>query len=497
MEEQLDSVPEESTPGFTAAIPPPNSYRESIRSVSVVCPQWRIRSMLSGQSGSTYSSDSVASRSNNSGYSSNSASVGLADLGTSKLKKIAQRMASDGYTEDMVKSFRIISLKQTFSPDYALKNWFVELDVDWVLQPLQTHLQEGSAYSLQELVESWIRALTVIVATIDEKLITIVSDTPAVARFATASVSAMLVFVDAVIQFNREENLQAMLQLYMCVCSASYDMLPMHMNFLDSRSIFNKIGEMLDREGNKLIESVCQKMVQVRRTLMKDDDSWVAEILEGGGEVHKNTRLMVEYIVLMSKAHTSMQNSLYSQHKEKLRELIDYMIDYLNNLLLRKSELCSDPSLRYLFLLNNSYFIMQMVSEVSLQKNPDQLCGYQREIKLTPECGKYMDSYLDVSWGNVLSFMPKSNFHGPLRRWIHTTSLAKFQSAFDNTYQAQKFWKVPEPRLRSLLRETITKRVISVYDDYLKEHPELEKQVIGGSRSPDVLKEMLGELFEG
>jgi hypothetical protein len=48
-----------------------------------------------------------------------------------------------------------------------------------------------------------------------------------------------------------------------------------------------------------------------------------------------------------------------------------------------------------------------------------------------------------------------------------------------------------------LLWETITKRVIPGYRGYLKEHPELEKHVSGGSSSPDDLEEMLGELFEG
>jgi hypothetical protein len=61
----------------------------------------------------------------------------------------------------------------------------------------------------------------------------------------------------------------------------------------------------------------------------------------------------------------------------------------------------------------------------------------------------------------------------------------------------QRFWKVPDPQLRPLLRETIAKRVISCYRDYLKEHPELEKHVRGGSNSPQVLEEMLRQLFEG
>jgi hypothetical protein len=108
-----------------------------------------------------------------------------------------------------------------------------------------------------------------------------------------------------------------------------------------------------------------------------------------------------------------------------------------------------------------------------------------------------MDSYLEVSWGHELS-LSSSNFIRPLRRWInYSSSLAKFQSDFHKIYQAQKFWKVPDPQIRSLLRETITKRVISGYRNYLKEHPKLEKQVSGGSNSPEAFEKMLGELFEG
>uniref|UniRef100_A0A8R7TP36 Exocyst complex subunit Exo70 C-terminal domain-containing protein n=1 Tax=Triticum urartu TaxID=4572 RepID=A0A8R7TP36_TRIUA len=56
-----------------------------------------------------------------------------------------------------------------------------------------------------------------------------------------------------------------------------------------------------------------------------------------------------------------------------------------------------------------------------------------------------MDSYLDVSWGHVLSCISQSKIPGLLHRWVNTPSLVKFQSVFDKTYQAQKCWKVPDP----------------------------------------------------
>lgn len=111
-----------------------------------------------------------------------------------------------------------------------------------------------------------------------------------------------------------------------------------------------------------------------------------------------------------------MQRNAFQSHNTKeFREMIDYTINYLNNLL-RKSELCSDPSLRYLFLLNNSYFIAEVVSETPVSFNPELWCGHQRALKFTPECENYLDSYLDVSWERVVSLIPKSNFHGPFHQ---------------------------------------------------------------------------------
>lgn len=89
-----------------------------------------------------------------------------------------------------------------------------------------------------------------------------------------------------------------------------------------------------------------------------------------------------------------------------------------------------------------------------------------------------------------MSCLQKSKFPGPLRHWISTSSLALFHQ----TYQAQKLWKVPDRQLRDVLRKAITRRVISDYGNYPKEHPRLQKHVGRESSSPEVLEEMLGEL---
>uniref|UniRef100_A0A453DC83 Uncharacterized protein n=2 Tax=Aegilops tauschii subsp. strangulata TaxID=200361 RepID=A0A453DC83_AEGTS len=114
----------------------------------------------------------------------------------------------------------------------------------------------------------------------------------------------------------------------------------------EAQSIFSEIGGSLERQGDRLYEVLSSMMEEVR-TPMEEDDTWAIEILRGGGGVHRNTRLMVDYITSMREACASTQNCAPSNNTVNLGDLIDDTIEYLEDLLLRKSELCSDPSLRY------------------------------------------------------------------------------------------------------------------------------------------------------
>ncbi|VAH53838.1 unnamed protein product [Triticum turgidum subsp. durum] len=427
--------------------------------------------------------------------------------GAHELTMVARQMVSDGYTQRTVTAFDMASPAPASGygsgPDRALdgllKSWFFQLDVDWILE-IYNHRSVLCPHKGRNFVKSWIRAVMVIVASIKE-LLDIAHETSAVARFGNASISAMLVFVDDIVQVYKPGNPLAVLDMYICVSSASRDVLMVHVISSEAQSILGEIANSFDREGNRLIESIFGTVMQMHQTLMKDDEEWAVHILRGGGEVQMNIRFLVSYILLLRKAKASTENCAPSHNTEKLCDLIQDTTDYLKDLLLNKSELCSDPSLRYMFLLNNSYFIAQML-EPSAPLNLELHFGRHRELKLTPECEKHMDSYLDASWGHVLCYIPRSKFPGLLQRWMRNNTsarapLGQFKSAFYKTYRAQKFWKVPDPQLRDALRKTIAERVVSGYRVYLKEHPELEEYACHGDSSPDELEEMLAQLFEG
>ncbi|XP_047061108.1 exocyst complex component EXO70E2-like isoform X2 [Lolium rigidum] len=399
-------------------------------------------------------------------------------------------MIRDRYTQRIVQEFED-------APSDALGRWFSELDVDWVLQIREgcglRELEAGrSESSFQDFVERWIRALAIIVLSMRElHLMTIGEPTSAAtARFGKASILAMLVFVDAIVipaapkGHGPGDRLWALLNMYVCISDASSfkwsgSRRPIP---LETQSIIDEINGSLSAEENKLNGAIFSTMEEIK-TFMEEEDSWAAEIPRGGGEVHRNTQFIVDCVVLIRSA-------VLNYHFENLRALLHDTTDYLKDLLWRKSKLCSDQSLRYLFLLNNSCFITQQLESTKL------IAWVQNHWELPPESKKYIDCYFEVSWAHVLSCISESNL-GPLRRWNNGSSLARFLSAFDRIYKLQKFWKVPSPELRRMMRKTITERVIAGYREYLEEHPELEKRIIFGNTTPDELEEMLGELFEG
>ncbi|KAI5009944.1 hypothetical protein ZWY2020_012081 [Hordeum vulgare] len=527
MAEHLASVPEETATGFT----PRNTYRDWIRTVPVSGAPiaWGLPNSQRHHNGSSYSSSlasiSCPSNSNYTDSSDRTVAVFTALAGSDELRKIAHQMVRDGYTRRMVQAVNVSEANTEPALRYsgddndsALESWFVELDVDWVLQIRNKHgsgpelqLQDKSASSLQDLVQKWIRALTVIVLSITELiLVSSPNERPSVEFFGKVSIAKMLVFLETIIPALKAENLRALLDMYICVSGSSY----MFSDFsiaanpredpsfcLETRGSANY----LSCEATRLNVAISRAMEKMQ-TLIDEDGDWASDITRGRGEVHRNTRRMMECILSMREACASTQNSVPDGNTMTLPSLIDHTIDYLKDVLLRKSELCSNLSLRYLFLLNNLYFVCQVLSEPSVLLDYVVSPLQFSSLIITPECVKYLDRYLDVSWRHLMSTLdcePNLDFCGPLNHWMWIKSslakfkLAKFEAALHKTYKAQKFWRVPDPSLRGALRRTIVKEVIGRYNYYIEHHPEIVEHVSDGNSSPDALEKMLRELFEG
>jgi hypothetical protein len=103
--------------------------------------------------------------------------------------------------------------------------------------------------------------------------------------------------------------------------------------------------------------------------------------------------------------------------------------------------------------------------------------------------GDYVNSYVQVSWKPMLSSLLNPT---PLCFKRSCFLLPKFEDEFRKTYTTQKLWKVPDPELRKTLRNAIIVKIIPSYTKYIEDN-----KISTPKSSPDELKEMLQELFEG
>jgi hypothetical protein len=176
--------------------------------------------------------------------------------------------------------------------------------------------------------------------------------------------------------------------------------------------------------------------------------------------------------------------AIVSNKAASLGNMIRETASGLHETLVNISESFLNHGLRFLFLLNNSYFIRQELSYGTYYFSPQQ--------NLAALFGKvegYMESYLQVSWAPVLSCLLNPT---PLCFGRKYSLLPKFESEFQKTYTTQKLWKVPDPELRKTLRKAIIEKIVPGYTNYIEDN-----KITTPKFSPQELKEMLKELFEG
>ncbi|CAL4945872.1 unnamed protein product [Urochloa decumbens] len=156
--------------------------------------------------------------------------------------------------------------------------------------------------------------------------------------------------------------------------------------------------------------------------------------------------------------------------------------------------------LKFLFLMNNTHFVLQQVeeSDVRLTVEPQWIKKHHDSMK------QYMRDYLSSSWKHVVhpletatsSSRQKRLRNSFLKIFYPTPSpLESFESTLNKTCKSQMHWKVCSPVLRIKLHTKVMKYVVQAYRTYWDS---LEDSVRGGLEDFEPnLRSKLSELFEG
>jgi len=261
---------------------------------------------------------------------------------------------------------------------------------------------------------------------------------------------------------------------------------------VEVKRIENEMAILLSAYKSKVGEATMSTMEEIRTRLLEDgNDSSSSLNPQGSSDIHKVTRSVMTYIRFLWTNYSSVDAAIlgkYVPHIENVQHLdsmIIEMVSCLQEKLAKISESFPNQGLKFLFLLNNSYYIQEIHSLYlySLQRRSEIV------VNLTHKIEGYMEKYLQVSWALLLSclFNPTSTCLGK-----NYSPLSKFESEFQKMYTTQKQWKVPDPRLRRRLRKVMTNKIIPGYTEYIE-----DEKVTSPKISPLEMEAMLQEIFEG
>lgn len=182
------------------------------------------------------------------------------------------------------------------------------------------------------------------------------------------------------------------------------------------------------------------------------------------------------------------------------------IMNLLDTSLDRNSNLYKDPSLSYIFLMNNGRYIVQKIKSWSEIK---ELLGENWCRKKSSELRQYHKNYQRETWGKVLNCFKEeglrlkgtSSSTGAVSKSALRERFKLFNSIFEDIYKTQSTWILSDEQLQSELRVSVQAVVVPAYRSFLGrfrqyiesgKHPERYIKF-----APEDLENCIDGLFDG
>ncbi|CAL9210322.1 exocyst complex component EXO70E2-like [Musa acuminata AAA Group] len=238
-----------------------------------------------------------------------------------------------------------------------------------------------------------------------------------------------------------------------------------------------------------------------------------------GGGVHHLTKYVMNYIKALSAYGETLGSVLEGQQGTDQSSVMEDgdretssnqspLVWHLKSVtkileanLAHKSQLYSDVSLQSIFMMNNVCYMVDKVKQSDLRN----FFGDEWIRAHIVMFQKHARDYERASWTSVLSFLKEEGICRTSSRNPSSTVLKDrfrgFNHAFEEVYNAQTAWSVPNAGLRDDLRISVSTKLIQAYRifesrhaGYLDGERHREKYI---KYSPDELEEYLLDLFAG
>ncbi|EXB40344.1 Exocyst complex component 7 [Morus notabilis] len=241
------------------------------------------------------------------------------------------------------------------------------------------------------------------------------------------------------------------------------------------------------------------------------------------GAVHPLTRYVMNYLKYACEYKDTLEQVFrqtdqevkddddgdYHDHRDRDRESetspfsrqLSTVMDLLDANLEMKSKLYRDPSLSFIFLMNNGRYIVQKIKGSS---EIHQLMGDTWCRKRSSDLRQYHKNYQRETWGKVLQCLGQHDglqVNGKVSKPVLKERFKSFNAMFDEIHKTQSTWVVSDEQLQSELRVSISAVMIPAYRSFLGRF----KQYLDSGRQsekyikyqPEDIETLIDELFDG
>lgn len=272
----------------------------------------------------------------------------------------------------------------------------------------------------------------------------------------------------------------------------------------DASQVFEGVETWVQlRESQRaLAQNVCRAFWE----LLKNVEMNQAQVPKDGGK-DLNASFVVNYMGMIVRDYgPAMEQALalreIGKRQENLSTAMISMMTALQNNLEDRARSYDDQVLAHVFLMNNYRHVLIRLKEctgLAECLGEDWRKEWQRKVD------QNMLNYRRKAWEKVVTHLSReglqvsSGGRGASRDVLKSKVLA-FNGAFEEAFNKQCKWTVLDPQLREALRVSVSQLLVPPYHSFMQSYAFLLEE--SGSRklikySPDMLQDMLGDLFEG
>ncbi|VAH39144.1 unnamed protein product [Triticum turgidum subsp. durum] len=321
------------------------------------------------------------------------------------------------------------------------------------------------------------------------------------------SLATLLSFGEAIAMSKRSpEKLFVLLDMYEIMCELQTE--------IDTIFVGESCSQMRDSALSltKCLAQTAQKTFSDFEEAVEKD---ATKNIHTDGTVHPLTSYVINYVKFLFDYQSTLKQ-LFQEFKREdgsgseLASVTMSIMQALQNNLDAKAKQYKDPALMHIFLMNNIHYIVKSVrrSEAKDLLGDDWIQRHRRIVQ------QNANQYRRVAWSKVLQCLSGQgltssggsgqvgseggNSSGASRTAVKERS---FNLQFEEIYQKQCGWSVPDSELRESLRLAVAEILLPAYRSFQKRFgPLIENSKAPGKyvkHTPEQLELFLGNLFEG